>query len=615
MRLTDPIAACDRLIGVLERTIPLSRPPGRDPSDDAIRIPILRFAIAQLRMRVRPALQPDWIAIDPVHVALFGATNTGKSTIVNLLLGRAAAGMGVRARLSQHPEAFYPAAVSDRWLEGSPTRFQGYRRYRDVHPPRQSDDELQRTGYRPALAVLELNRLPSPRLATTVLSHGILWDAPDFSTEQAGSYLDTVLDLLSLADLVVMSVTDESYADHRGIALLKMVGESSVPMVVVANKLSENPTLLEDISRTLGTAGQTAAPVLRLPETPGTSTADRLDQLLRSDDARALREKVRSVVELGPALKRQSLAGAVAFLERHLNGFLSPMAEELKSYSQWETLVRRLTRDVIVAPYQRDYLDGVRYQELNRTLLHLMELLQVPGIGPLLDLTGRVVRIPWRLAGRGVARLLGGPSTATKRQPEKGLLMEAIPSWVSAIKAEVQVLARAEPCSVWSEIVAAFDQERFRADLTGRFERAFEAYQTRMESEVKRRAEALYERLRQSPGRLTTLRGANLMISATSVAVAVKTAGLDWSDAVLGPAVAGVWQNLLEWGLGRYLETLREELKAIQLEEVSRVIDVALEQPVRDLFHGAFQPADLEAALEDFAVVKAEASRIVEGVR
>ncbi|WP_254054029.1 hypothetical protein [Singulisphaera sp. GP187] len=614
MRVTDPIAACDRLIAVFERAIPLSSK-GRWASDDAIRVPILPFAIAQLRMRVRPAFQPDWIVTDPVHITLFGGTNTGKSTVVNLIVGRPAAGMGVRARCSQHPEAYRPAAVGDRWLDGNPTRFQGYRRYRDEHPPRQSDEELHRDGYRRALALLEIDRLPGLPLAPIAAPTAIVWDAPDFSTEQSSSYLGTILDLLALADLVVMTVTDECYADDRGTSLLKMVGDAGVNTLIVANKLPENRTLLDDVGRTLGTAGGSQAPVLRLPEISGTSTLDRLEQLLRCDEADLLRDSVQREAALGSALKQRSLLGSIAFLERHLDEFLGPLTHEVSASASWQATVARLSREAILEPYRRDYLDGIRYGELNRTLLHLMERLQVPLIGPILDLTGRVVRIPLRLAGRGIRSLLGHGSEESKSPPEQEILQDAIPHWLAAIKAEAQVLARSDGREEWTAIVQELESVRFRTALVGPFERAFDVYRERMERLVRRRAEDLYERLSENPKKLATMRGANLMVSATSVALVIKTAGLDWSDAVLGPVVAGVWQNLLEWGLGRYLETLRTELKEAQLQAMRQLVEVHLEQPVRNLFPGAVSAGELDAARADFASIKAEATRIAEGTR
>jgi Skp family chaperone for outer membrane proteins len=244
-----------------------------------------------------------------------------------------------------------------------------------------------------------------------------------------------------------------------------------------------------------------------------------------------------------------------------------------------------------------------------------MELLEVPLIGPILDVTGRVVRIPVRLAGRGLRRLLGLRPAEPKRPPEQQVLEDAISSWLAALKAEAQVLARSEVRDIWSEIVFELESDRYRSELMGRFDRAFTAYQDRMEREVKQRAEALYEKLKENPKKLATMRGANLMVSATSVALVVKTAGLDWSDAVLGPVVAGVWQNMLEWGLGRYLETLRSEMKQVQLQAIRELVESHLEQPVRNLFHGAITAGDLVAARDDFALIKAEATRIAQGDR
>ena len=84
-------------------------------------------------------------------------------------------------------------------------------------------------------------------------------------------------------------------------------------------------------------------------------------------------------------------------------------------------------------------------------------------------------------------------------------------------------------------------------------------------------------------------------------------------EAVIGPLVAGLWQNLLEWGLGRYLETLRAGLKEVQFRMLRTVVASNLDQPVRNLFRGAVSTGDLVAAREDFALIKAEANRIVEG--
>ncbi len=101
------------------------------------------------------------------------------------------------------------------------------------------------------------------------------------------------------------------------------------------------------------------------------------------------------------------------------------------------------------------------------------------------------------------------------------------------------------------------------------------------------------------------------MASLVLVAVAIKTAGLDWSDAVVGPAVAGLWQNLLEWGLGRYLEVQRAELKEDQFRRLRATVESALVRPVRDLFRGAVGGDEVLAARRDFAVIGEAAGRVL----
>lgn len=610
---TDPIAACDRLVPILERALALDVK-DRPTTDDAIHAPLAAYALAQLRMRVRPALAPGWIASDPVHVALFGGTNTGKSTALNVLLGRDAAGMGIRARFSQHPEGYRVASLGDAWLDESGSRFAGYRRYRDEHPPRQSDDELRRDGYRPALAILDPERLPTPPFCPQVSTAAVVWDGPDFSTEEAGTYIGTVIDLLALADLVLMMVTDESYADDRGNALLRMVNDSGVALRVVANKLPESATLLDDMTRTLEKAGNNRASALfRLPEVRGTSPADRLGRLLGTSEANTFRAAVGREVARGKELKRKALLGSVDFLERHFETILRPLAAEAGVADEWAGTVERLAEERILVPYRTEYLEGVRYEEFNKAFVKVVDLLQVPGVGPVVVVVGRLVRAPMRWLGGWVGKVLGTTAEVPKEAPEEEVLRKALGSWLGAVKAEAQARAAASPQSSWAEIAREIEAPRFREGLFARFDRDFAAYRGEIDQEVRRQAERIYEKLRESPRRLNALRGANLFAGATSVVLALKTVGLSWSDAVVGPVVAGLWHNLLEWGLGRYLEGRRLDLVERQFRGVRTLVATGLEQPVRELFRGAVSARDLAASREDFAVVRAEATRVAEG--
>ena len=363
-------------------------------------------------MRIRPALMPGWPAHDPVHVALFGGTNSGKSTVLNLLVGRAAAGMHATARFSQHPEAYRPSALGDRWLTNAPSRFLDYHCYRDRHPPRQSDDDLARHGYRPAFAILDLDRLETPALAPPAAA-AVFWDAPDFSTEEAQTYLSAVLDVVALADLVIMTVTDESYADDRATALLRMVQDSGVTLHVVANKLTDSPELLQDIKDKL--AAYWHGTVLSLPLVKGRTPEERLGHLMATVEAETLRQTIAREVAPGPQLKRQALAGAVEFLQRRLGEVLRPLVAEVEMANAWEHMVERITQQEILERYRHEYLDGERYGEFNQTLVRLMDQLEIPGVGPLLRLLSTAVRIPFRIASACAAERYWGAARRSRR--------------------------------------------------------------------------------------------------------------------------------------------------------------------------------------------------------
>jgi hypothetical protein len=608
MSLNDPIAACGRLASIFERAVALEEV-GRLATDDSVHAPIVPFVIAQLRMRVIPALSPQW-ANDPVHVVLFGGTNSGKSTVLNILLGRDAAAMAVRARFSQHPEAYRSETLGDGWLEAFPSRFLGYAHYRNERPPRQSDDELRASGYQPRLAIFNLNGVPGdlPLGATAA----VLWDGPDYSTEEAQTYMATVLDLAALADLIVVTVTDESYADARGHALLRMLSDSGVALHVAANKLPESPALLDDITTTLAASGRVQGPIHRLPAVSGATPSERLRSLRGTPESSAFREAIALETAQGLALKVQGVRGALALIERHWQSVLQPLEEELTLAGRWAGVVDRITRERVLEPYRREYLDGARFGEFNRTLVAVLQLLQVPFIGPLVELLGKVVRAPFRLAIAVFRRLSGQRGRASGPPPEHEVLTETVDNWLVALKAEAQALASEAPNPAWLELVGRLDGGDFRARIMGQFDEAFARYRKDIDEVIRQRAARIYEKLREDPRRLNVLRGANLLGNAATVAIVVKSGGFDWSDAVAGPVVAGFWQSLLEWGLGRHLETHRAGLKQDQFRALENLAEANLSRPAADLFRGAVTADELTAARNDFTLVTQAVTRVCE---
>lgn len=609
------IGACDRLLGLIELAGGLE---ARDRSlvDDAVRLPVIPFAAAQLRMRIRPAFVAGWPGFDPVHVALFGGTNSGKSTVLNVMLGGRSAVMNPTARYSQHPEAYRDPRTPDDWLDRCPSRFEGYARHVDAHPPRQSDESLEREGYIKGLGLHHAPTKPGV----------VYWDAPDFSTEQARIYLQAVMDAVALADVVVMAVTEESYADDRGLAYLRMLTNAGTSVIAVANKLpeghDERKALVPDMQAKLAEhrrdpAGPPAGAFQTLPRARGNTPEERLKALLETEEAAAFREAIDEAAAGGADRKRRALAEAVEFIDRRLDDIFRPLAAEVDEADRWGRAVDRLASDEFLRRYRHDYLDGKGYGEFNRTLVRLMELLQLPHIGPAIAKLGEAVRTPFNLARAAINHVwnrfgVAKPKAAAK-SPEHEILDRLLETWFAELKASAQALAAESGNPGWARTMARLDSQEFIDAVDEKFFEAYLQYRKDVEAQEAERARLIHQTIEQNPTLLHSLRVSKAVLDVGAIALVIKSGGLNWSDAVVGPVVAGIMHLLVEGGLRGFLETQKAALKTWQSERMRKIVEDCLATPAKDLFLGAASRDQVVSAREDFAVVKAEAMRAARG--
>ncbi len=613
-------AACGRLIATLQRSLEMEARHRRG-GDDAVRVPLVRYALAQVRQRIAPALTPGWLQADPVHVVMFGGTNSGKSTVLNLLLGRGVAGMSYRARFSQHPEAYRTGRLGEAFLDAYPTRFAEYDRYFNEHPPRRSDTDLRSRGYDYAIAVNDPEQLEGCTLSPPATAEAVFWDIPDFSTEEAMFYMDAVLDTIALADLIVMTVTKENYADHRGGLLRYLVCSSGVPLRVVANKLEDEGQLLEDIRLKLTESGDETCRVdpghlHPLPYVSEPSDEARLEGLARAAEAGALREAIARDVDSDGRLKRQALLGSVRFLERRLDDLLAPLKAEVAVAEYWHWLVDRTTRSEFYDRYRRDYLEGERYVDFNQTLVKLLDMLEVPGIGPIIATVTRGLRSLSTLIVGAAAGLLRGlfsrKSPRESRMPERDVVVACFGQWLESLRNEAQVQADRGEHQAWPVIARQLADEEFIVGFTTRLGTAYQQYRKRMDEITDERARALYEVIREKPKLVHSLRALKLTADAGTAGLIVASHGLNWTDAVVAPLVLPAWRLLLEYVGDKYLELQKAKLKQEQMDAFREMIDEHMVAPVRRLFVSAVSPQEMEAAREDFETIKAAVGKVVD---
>ena len=245
----------------------------------------------------------------------------------------------------------------------------------------------------------------------------------------------------------------------------------------------------------------------------------------------------------GPSLGRPILSGVTS--QRSCNRWWI----EIETERIWEREVKRLAHKVLLDRYRHEYLEGERYGEFNQLLIRLMDLLEIPGIGPLLKHTKQLVRIPFGMAKRFVTSLLGSRSTASKRPPEQEVLEGLLQDWLKELKSWAQTQAIPGSHPVWAEIVHQLESHALYEQLGRSFEDAYTAYRTTIDEEVKQRAKALYEAIEQRPWLLNTLRGTITLFDTATLVLVIKAGGIDWTDALVGPVVAGIRRVLLQEGL------------------------------------------------------------------
>jgi len=568
--------------------------------------PVVRFALALLEQRLMAVLTPPWPHGDPPHVAVFGGTNSGKSTLLNVLLGRPAAGMSFRARFSQHPEAHAAPQLGVSFLELFPSRFAGYARYHNQLPPRQTDDDLRQHGYRPAIALHTLATDAGPGVVAPAAAGAVYWDAPDFSTEEAQAYMPAVLDAIGMADLVLLAVTKENYADHRGAVLRAMVAESGVALRIIANKLEDGSRLIDDIRGKLGAATDHAPipPIDILPHVAGDNELTRLQLLLANPAGAQLRQVVAEEVSQPLALKRRAAIGAADYLIRHRHEILAPLESDARLAAEWHRLVDRGAERDLFQRYRSDYLDSQEYADFNLTVVQLLDLLELPLLGGLISGTALIIRTPFLWAMGGLRSLLGGGNPEVPRPPEEEVVFAAYQRWLETLKDEVQQRLQASGAPAWAGVLRQLDSVKFLSKLEDQLAKSFLHYRERMKELIAARARVLWAYVEERPTLRITLQTVKAGVDVSATVAVIKTLGLDVTDWIVASLAAPTLRLFLE-ALGEtFMEQQKEALKQEQLAALRAIFETEMLVPFRELMKPEFAAADLRRFDADLAEIR-----------
>lgn len=547
-----------RLLRQRYQAVSLQLPPGESSRRQEYErlVNSLGFAAAWLE-------KLDWLGNhpwQPRHVAILGPTQAGKSSVINWLLDSTLAEESPLAGFTVHPQGFAVTPDPDAFA-AIDSYFHAYRR-------------CERSSLEPErLDAYSLECVPSGG-GTAPLAGCIFWDTPDFDSVKSAAYLDAVLRVAALADVVLLVVSKDKYADLSVWEFMKLLEPLRQPTVAVLNKTDEpsRSTLLRSLEETWRShRGDTRPPVIVVPY-----LADSAERHGQETVHRQLLDAVASALA---KVDRKLYPGhAHRLLTAHWPAWTAPLLAERQLRGDWSARIDAAMDDC-VERYRRDYQDQPHhYETFQMALAELLTLLEIPGIGSALLTARRVVTWPLRqivrlgrMAGRQGGQPVGGEAAVLRQLAEHAL----------ARLGESLLLASSEdPLEQrwWSDINRQIAGQRPR--LLASFETATQAYIGDFQPEIDRTARGLYAHLQEHPMVLNSLRATRVTTDAAALAVALHTGGIGVQDFVIAPAMLSVTTLLAESALGRYMDKAAEQLKLRQKNAVAELFKSALREPL-----------------------------------
>lgn len=504
----------------------------------------LQYAEAFLRKGRLLAAHPGL----PLQIAVIGPTQAGKSTTVNLLLGGNAAGVSPLAGYTVHPQGFCHG-VDAAGLGGLDEYFIGFHR--------QDLAELDRG--RPDCYALA----PAPR-AGGQLPACVLWDTPDFDSLDAADYREGLVRTLALADIVVLVVSKEKYADQSVWEVMRDLAGFHQPTLICLNKLEagSEALVLQSLQDKWRQCRQEPLPDIvplhfagsgRIPVWP--AGADRLPARLA-----------------GQVVRRQHARIGQQLLARHWTAWLEPVQAELHAGQHWQTLVDQSLAEAL-KHYRRDYLDHPHhYQTFQDALLNLLTLLEIPGLAGIMSKTRRVMTWPLRAL---LQRRPGGPGPTQELTVLNRLAEHVLVQLADRILEQNEL--NAGPPGWWPAAAAALRQTR--AGLTLDFAMAAENYHRQFQPDVQAAAQRLYQRLQEQPAVLNSLRATRVTTDTAGILLAIQAGGIGVHDLLLTPLMLSITSLLAESAIGGYMARVEADLKQHQYQSVRRQLFDGLLRP------------------------------------
>ncbi|MGJ0430533.1 GTPase [Methylobacter sp.] len=511
----------------------------------------------------------------PLQITVIGPTQAGKSSLVNLLLNSNVAGVSPLAGYTVHPEGFCndisPKDCSD--LQRYFGRFQ----------------QLQQAHARTDRYDCYL--LTENTTVSKYLPPSVLWDTPDFDSIDAANYREGLIRTIALADMIILAVSKEKYADQSVWDIMAVLEDLHQPTVICLNKLVEGSEslLIHSLKEKWRHARNDEFPEvvpLYYQKQTGMPVWPESRQNLLIQMASKINHKKQARYE-------QEL------LQKNWQYWVEPVVAEHQALKDWQELIDQLIKQALES-YQRDYLNHPHhYETFKYALAQLLNLLEIPGLAGVLSGTRRVLTWPIRQIMK-----LGRKRQHIADSSHEVALLKQIAEHMLIQMAD-RLLDRAEQNRQnpwWKEASSLLRSQR--SDILQDFSEAARRYHIAFQQEVENTAQQLYHKLQEKPVLLNSLRATRVTTDAAAIALALNTGGIGMHDLIIAPAMLTVTSLLAESAIGSYVHRAEAELKQHQLNTVKQSLFIdgmgrklsALPKQLTHLTQFNIAPEQLQAA-------------------
>jgi hypothetical protein len=480
-----------------------------------------------------------------LHMAVVGPTQAGKSSLTNVLLNSSAAGVSPLAGYTIHPQGFCNGVrVADC------TGLQRYfGRFQQLQQNQLSKDRH------------DCYSLTQNTTDSGLLPHGVLWDTPDFDSIDSATYREGVIRAIALADMVILVVSKEKYADQSVWDIMAAVEELHQPTIICLNKLVE---------------GSESIIINSLQEKWRQARTDEFPEVV------SLYYQKPGGLPVWPESKQQllnQLANQVRLdkharfeqelLKRHWQTWLEPVFTEHQALNDWHELVDQMIKQAMDS-YQRDYLNHPHhYETFQLAMTELLNLMEIPGLARMLAGTRKILTWPVRqIMKLGRKRL-----HITDSSYEIALLNQIAEH--TLIQLADKLLDKADQSQQgqwWRQVNSVLRSQR--QDVLQDFGQAAKNYHLSFQQDVDSAAHRLYHKLQEQPVVLNSLRATRATADAAVIALTLQMGGIGLHDLVIAPAMLTLTSLLAESAVGSHMHKVETELKQNQFNTVKQALFV-----------------------------------------